>query len=257
MSRTKIISMIVAGALALVSIGGAIAYTGVSAQATEATPTLQTTQAAPTTQGAPARGGLKDGAQDTDLAAALGITVEKLQGAYQTANTEALKEAVSKSLLTQAQADQMAANGLSNRPLRGFEISGTSGVDYNALLANALGITTDQLQAARQQVETARLDAAVTSGQLTQAQADEIKARDALSGNAAFQASMKTAFEAAVKQAVTDGVITQAQADLIINNSTGMNFLGGPGGHGGRGGHGGPLGIPDAAPQTPPATSGS
>jgi hypothetical protein len=266
MSTRKLVTWIMAGALALVGMGGALAYSKVSAQAADPTATVtapaqQTTtvpQSAPNALKGAGRGGQADTAQDTDLATALGITLEKLQAAYQTANTEALKEAVSQGLITQAQADQITANGLPNHTLREFGRPGTTGIDYDALLAQALGITTDQLKSARQQVETARIDAAVASGQMTQAQADEMKARDALAGDAKFQASMKTSFEAAVAQAVSDGVITQAQADQIIKNNTSMPFLGGqggPGGHGGRGGHGGPGGLDPQSQQANPAPS--
>ena len=91
---------------------------------------------------------------------------------------------------------------------------------------------------------------------MTQEQADLEKGRNALVANQDFQASMKSAYEAAVQQAVSAGVITQAQADLILadNNAKdfGMGFAGFGGGRGGHGGHGGPGGFaPDdaAAPQ--------
>jgi hypothetical protein len=260
MTKTKLVSLIVVGTLALVGIGGAFASYKVAAQ----TLSPQTTQVAPAQQSGANnqalsdtglghnKGGQPDGAQDTDLAAALGVTLEQLQTAYQGANKEALTEAVSKGLITQAQADQMSANGLPNRPLREFGNQSANGVDYDALLAKALGITTDQLTAARLTVETTRLDAAVASGQLTQAQADEMKGRAVLAGDVKFKASMQAAFEASVNQAVSDGVITQAQADLIIKNSTGMPFLGGPGGHGGHGGFGG---YAPQHQQTSPSTS--
>jgi hypothetical protein len=269
MSTRKIVTLIVAGALALVGIGGAFAFTKVSAQAAEPQATqapsaaqqpLTDPLAQPDTLQGFTRGGQPGGAQETNLAKALGITLEQLQAAYQTANTEALKEAVSKGLITQAQADQITANGLPNHPLREFGGPGTTGIDYDALLAKALGITTDQLKSARQQVEMARLDAAVASGQMNQAQADEMKAREALAGDAKFQASMKTSFEASVAQAVSDGIITQAQADQIIKNNTGMPFLGGAGGHGGRGGHGrgGPDGFgPQSQPTNPIPPTGN
>ena len=265
MSKLKITGMIVAGAMALVALGGAFAFSKVSAQSPTPTvaPASPGTQAQPNTQtqqnpSKGMRGGPGGGTQNADLASALGITVEKLQAAYQTANAAALKEAVSKGLLTQAQADQITANGLPNRPLREFGKPGTNGVDYNALLANALGITTDQLTSAQQKAEAARVAAAVASGQMSQAQADAMQAHQALFGNAKFQASMKSAFEASVKQAVTDGVITQAQADAIIAEQANNTFPGGFGGHGGpggpgggRGGHRGPGGFanPNGAQQ--------
>ncbi|MGD0006426.1 MAG: hypothetical protein ABSE06_19620, partial [Anaerolineaceae bacterium] len=88
----------------------------------------------------------------------------------------------------------------------------------------------------------------VKAGTITQAQADLEKGRNALSNNAKFQASLQSAYEAAVKQAVTDGVITQAQADQILKDQSGKGFPGGFGGLGGfgaqgLGGSGGPGGF--------------
>ena len=195
----------------------------------------------------------------------------KLQAAYAAANTEALKDAVSKGLITQDQADKMTAKGIDQRPLGGFGRLATGGIDYNALLANALGISADQLQAAYTQALNTNLDNAVKAGMLTQAQADLEKGRNALSNNAKFQASLQSAYEAAVKQAVTDGVITQAQADQILKDQSGKGFPGGFGPQGlggfsgtdGAGPHGfggGPGGNGNPAtqnPDQPTATPGS
>jgi hypothetical protein len=252
--QKRLLSFVVVGALALVGVFGAFVYRSVSAQAP--TPT----QAAPTTQdgaspalpgtGKGPRGNFQGTNPDQALADALGTTLDKLQAAETTANADALKEAVAKGLLTQAQADQLSANAANGRHFGGFERFGASGIDYNALLAKALGITTDQLKTAQQKVQDDNLAAAVTSGTLTQAQADLIKARQALQGNTKFQDSLKSAYSAALQQAVTDGVITQAQADAILKDqaATGMpgipgfgpgrGFEGGPGGPGGPGGRG-------------------
>jgi hypothetical protein len=215
------------------------------------------------------RGGFPGGYSEQDLATALGIDVAKLKAAYKTANTEAIKEAVSKGLITQAQADQITSKGIDNHPLGGA-FGGpfvNGGIDYNALLANALGISADQLKAAYTQALNTNLDNAVKAGTLTQAQADLEKGRYALANDAKFQASLQTAYETAVKQAVTDGVITQAQADQILQNQTGKGF---PGGNDGFDGFSGRLGFGphgfggkpggNQAPQTPAqptATPGS
>jgi hypothetical protein len=257
--RTKITSLIAVAALALVAIGGAFAYNKVSAQSPTPTvvPAAPGGQTTPNNQTAPNgqnqkgwKGGPDNqvgGAQDQELATALGITLEKLQAGFKTANEAALKEAVTKGLLTQAQADQITTNGIASHPMREFgRPNATTSVDYNTLLANALGITTDQLKAAQQKVDDARLAAAVTSGQMTQAQADLIKARQALAADSKFQSGLQSAIAASVKQAVTDGVITQAQADAILADQATAGFpgmggrdgFGGPGGPGGRGGHG-------------------
>jgi hypothetical protein len=281
LKQKRFLSLVVVGALAIVGVFGAFAYRTVSAQTPTTTPAAPDAYpAAPPTQKGttpPARPGHDKGPwgnvqgtnPDQQLADALGITLEKLQAAETTANADALKEAVAQGLLTQAQADQLSANA-ANRPHFGeFDRFGAnSGIDYNALLAKALGITTDQLQTARQKVQDDNLAAAVTSGAMTQAQADLIKAREALANNSAFQANLKSAYEAALKQAVTDSTITQAQADAILADQAakpgfpglpgfgpGRGFdggFGGPGGH--RGGPGLPGGPNNGTNQTNPAS---
>jgi hypothetical protein len=242
MNRKKMISIVVTGALVLVGIFGAVTYRVVNAQTATATPSTGTST---TNANPPAFGrGMHAFYTQQDLATALGTTLAKLQAAEQSATTEALKQAVSAGLITQAQADQFAQNNPTGQFDDNLPFLRGSTIDYNALLANALGISTDQLQTARQTAYFAAVDLAVTNGTMTQAQADLAKGNFALSNNARFQASMKTAYTAAVNQAVTDGVITQAQADQLLSNYSGfgMGGPGGPGGHGGMGGHGEPGG---------------
>ena len=249
MNRKKIVSMVILGALAMASVFGAVAYRTVLAQT--ATPTAPTNNSAAAPTGRGEHGG-PGGTSNADLATALGITTDQLNTAYQTATAAALKQAVSQGLITQAQADQITANG------GAFPFDGRwsgylsqNGLDFNQFLADALGISVDKLTAAYATAFNARIDAAVTAGTLTQTQADLEKGQYALTNNKAFQTSMQTAYQAAVKQAVSDGVITQAQADAILkaNPSFGMGGfrgMGGPGGfggHGGHGGHGGPDGF--------------
>ena len=213
------------------------------------------------------------GITDQDLATALGTTVDKLTAAYQSANTEALKQAVSKGLLTQAQADQMATR-VGSHPVGGFGRMGLNGIDYNLLLANALGITPEKLKAATLQVFNANLDAAVKAGKLTQAQADNMQAHNALAGDAKFQSGLQDAYKAALQQAVTDGVITQAQADQILQQQSkggdpgfgpgifrgfgrgfpGMNGFPGPNGQGMRPNGKVPRHQGQPTPTTPPAS---
>lgn len=150
---------------------------------------------------------------------------------------------------------------------------GDAGRDEN--LAEALGITVEELQAARDQVFAASIAEAVADGLITQEQADEILAlhrlrstidKQALLAEAlgltveeleaaladgqslsdliaaqglttdTLQANLQAAYEAAVARAVADGVITQAQADEILSAEVGFGLFGG---HGGPGGHGG------------------
>ena len=177
------------------------------------------------------------GTNNQDLANALGIMVDDLQSAFQKANQAAIDQALQNGLITQAQADQLKNNGAA------FPFGGRwdgwmaqNGIDFNALLADALGITTEKLQAAYQQAFETRIDQAVTDGKLSQDQADLIKGQNALFSNETFRSSMQNAYETAVQQAITNGVITQAQADAILSAKGSMNFPGfmGPHGFGGE-----------------------
>jgi hypothetical protein len=163
--------------------------------------------------------GLGDGADSNwleNLAEALGITVQQLEEAQEQAFAASVADAVAAGQITQEQADQI----LANRALKSY-------VDRRTILATALGMTADELEAA------------LAKGQSMSDLMDE-KGIDA----ATLQANAQAAYEAAVQQAVTDGVITQAQADEILAED-GFNLFGHGGrgshhggGRGGRGGHG-------------------
>ena len=210
--------------------------------------------------------GVGDETNNEDLASALGITVEQLNSAIQQANEQALTQAVEAGLITQAQADQLKTSG-ETYPFGGRWTGWLSqnGIDYQALLASALGISVDDLQAAYAKAYNTRIDQAVTDGSLTLEQADLMKGRYALFNSQSYQSAMQTAYEAAVAQAVTDGVITQAQADLILKDNPGAGFPGGRGFgdldgrhggmHGGRGG-GMPGSQVPATPSTSPSSGG-
>jgi hypothetical protein len=243
MKHKKLISIITLGALAIATVFGAAVYRTV--QAAGPAQAANTNQIAGFTGGNPGKGfggGMEGGYNNADLATALGITTDELNTAYQAANAAMLKQAVADGLITQAQADEITANG-SAFPLGGrwADWLNQKGLDYNTFLADALGITVDKLQAAYLQAYNARIDQAVTNGNLTQEQADLMKGQRALYTNSTFQASMQSAFVSAVNQAVSDGVITQAQADQILANGSGMNFAG-PKGMGDFGMNGGPRG---------------
>jgi hypothetical protein len=157
----------------------------------------------------------------------------------------------------------------------GFDFHGDR-ANNQSELADALGISVAELQAAQAKAQAARLAAAVAAGTLTQDQANLMLAQQALRGvidreaimaealglsveelqaavsdgtlrdlianitPADLQARMQAAYTTAVQQAVTDNVITQAQADLVLAQAAdgmGFGFGGMRGGHG-RGGHG-------------------
>lgn len=186
---------------------------------------------------------------DTALAEALGITVDELQAAQQQVREALIGQAVADGLLTQEEADALLANGSGLH--RDFGRGGHFGFGGNAseLLAEALGITVEELDAARAEVKAAQLAAMVEAGYLTQEQADLMLARQAVENyidREALQATIQAAYEAAVAQAVEDGAITQEQADALLSSAAtmggfGMRGFDMPGGmmgpHGGRGGH--------------------
>ena len=249
--------ILIVGALALVAVFGALTYKTVAAQEETPAPTTPSREM----PGKDMRGG-RVGQTNEDLADALGITADELEAAEETAAAEALKQAVEAGLLTQEQADQMAERGLSGRHIQGLSRLDEGSIDYKALLADALGISVEKLEAAQEAAQAAALERAVEEGILTQEQADLMKARQTLYGSDKFQASMQSAFEMAVAQAVEDGLISQAQADQILAEYSGKSLFGrggfdrGPGGgRGGRPGHSGFETLPDAQPEPDDATN--
>lgn len=255
MIRRKPFFVFSTGVLALALGVGAFTYRPAFAQAPTPTPTAKTglttpgNAAAETSRGE-RRGGIRDGVSQADLAAALGVDEASLAAAKETAAQAALDLAVSQGVITQEEADAMAERGL-ERIHFGSEFT-DAGIDYNALLAEALGISTTELQAAKEQAFTMQVEAAVAAGALTQEQADWTLGMQALAGNEQFQASITEAYQAAVKQAVSDGIITEAQAEQILANSSGKHFMA-PGRLGVEdrpGGRGEDRPAPPAAPDT-------
>ncbi len=197
---------IAAGSLAALTLaaGLTIAATPAFAQSDDAAPTAPTTEwrgPGGMEEGEMGRhggphgfAGGERGDRGVELAEQLGISVEELQAAQEAAREQALAEALADGRISQEQADLMTAG----QALREY-------VDRDAILAGALGITVDELTAAREDGSLRDLMASVDRDEL--------------------HASMQEATEAAVAQAVADGVITQEQADLLAERS-------GPGGRG-------------------------
>jgi len=261
MNRKKVLTVGILGALVAAIVFGAVTINKASAMESSLSPQTQNYPIGKE----PGWGGHQ--ANDA-LAQALGISTAELEAAQQKAKEAGLAQAVEKGLITQAQADQLKNNKFAF-PFgsRWGQWLSKNGIDFNALLAEALGISTDELQAARQKAMDIEIDQAVANGRLTQEQADLIKARRALVNNSDFLSAMKTAFENAVQAAVKNGVITQAQADALLKNldQNGWRGMGGfgemapgfgknggrhhPGGGIGFGGMpGGSLAAPTATP---------
>jgi hypothetical protein len=219
------------------------------------------------------------GENDTYLAEALGITVDELQSAKTAAWEAAVDQALDQGMITQAQADRLksAAGGFHGHGLGllGFLAGDEDAFDFDALLAEQLNISVDELTDARDHAFEMRIQAGLDSGQLTQEQAELMRARHALEGSIdheslvggalgisveelqtarqdgkslsdlitrqglstdEFQTKIQAAYEEAVQQAVEDGVITADQAALLLQNADNFGkFGGGPGFHGGPG----------------------
>jgi len=161
--------------------------------------------------------------------------------------------------------------------------------EYDKYLAEALGISVEELQAARQKADEAMLDQSIADGEITEEQAAFIKARQALKpyldrdvlmaealgissdelksslqagksipalieeqglSEETFQQSVQNAHKAAVQQAVDDGVITQEIADQILSQEAEHGIFGR--GMPGPGRHGCPregMGMPNSNSQ--------
>ncbi len=140
------------------------------------------------------------------LADKLDITVEELQGAQLEAYTAAIEKAVEKELITQKQADLM----LSYAELKDY-------IDKEAILADALGISIEELQTSCEEGKT--LYELIDELDLKVAEVLE---------------SLNESYEKAIEKVVKDGVITQEQADQILSGKW-FGFYG-PMVFGGRGG---------------------
>jgi hypothetical protein len=154
-------------------------------------------------------------ARQEALADALGISVDELEEAQQQARETMIEEAVANGLLSQEQADLM----LSLDALKSY-------VDQQALLAEALGISSEELQAA--------LEDGTTMTELM-----EELGLDA----ATVRENLVAAHEQALEEAVADGIISQELADQILESPRFGFGLGGPRGFHNFGGRGGDHGF--------------
>lgn len=128
---------------------------------------------------------------------------------------------------------------------RGFH-GRPDGAAADEYLADALGITVEELQATQEAVRAAALEQAVADGLLTQEQADQLSQFDGrfhgghfgLADNKdellaaelgitveALQTAQEEAHQARLDQLVADGVITQEQADLMAARKAVNDYL--------------------------------
>lgn len=212
------------------------------------------------------------------LAEALDISSEELQDARESAQQAALDQALADGTITQEQYDMMVLRGSRVFSRGGFGARGSKGgdaIDFDALLANELGISADDLMAAREKARDLAMEQALADGVLTQEQVDMLEARKALQeyidkdvllaqsfgltveelaaarnegksisdilaeqGLTAVEVreAMQAAHEAAVQQAIDDGVITAEQAESFQNGFPRVPFMDGARGPGGFGG---------------------
>ena len=164
--------------------------------------------------------------RDAALADALGITVEELATAKETAHETLIQQAVEDGKITQEQADAI----LSGEGLRSVLKDVFNKDDMQTAVANALGLSVEELEAAYAEGKSIK-DIAEEQG---------VELSD-------VQEAVQAAHEAAIQQAVEDGLITQEQADQLQNRRGGFGNHGGPRGKGGaRFGDGQSQGQPTA-----------
>lgn len=211
LTRNKVTGLILGGVAAL---GISVGATTVFAQSAESTsaPTLQLAadedtlnadELAPGGPGFGMRGFGGGGMMGGEiLANALGITPAELRTAMQQIPDLAIAKAVESGDITQEQADQMTAQGRSQRGFLGIRAN----LVQDELLAEALGITPEELATAQDNA----IPMAVEAGLLTQAQADDLLVQKMIRN------AVESAREEALQQAVADGLLTQAQADRML-----------------------------------------
>lgn len=286
-NRKKRVLLLAGAIMALVLVLG---VTAAFAQATDTLDSGSASRSLLPQAHPPGRGGFGAGIGSGDefLAEALGISVEELQAAQAEVHAAVIEQALEDGLITEEQAQQFLEGNFAFRG-RKFGFGGRGGfhgfaqdIDREALLADALGISVAELQAAQEEARAAALAQMVENGYLTQEQADLVAAHQALKeyidqeallaealgiSVADLQAAreegtslpalieelgltfaevaeaQRAAHEAAVQEAVGEGVISQAQADQILSRGFGGHGFGHPGGRRGFGGPGGGRGF--------------
>jgi hypothetical protein len=175
--------------VAAIAFGGISLATVSSAQAAESVITQR--------RGGPGIPGEPDGRlfpglnidYDALLADALGISVDELEAARLEANQAAIDLAIEEGLLTEDEAALMYARLLVK-----------DGIDPQALSAEALGMSTEELQTALDDGQT--MQDLLTENELSPA---------------AYREAYQVAYENALQALVDQGVITAEQAELLLD----------------------------------------
>ena len=185
----------------------------------------------------------------TLLANALGLTPVELQEAQKNAQSILIDQAAAAGVITAEQATQLKEGQRPTGDISGLRTY-MADVNHDAALAQALGITSEALTAAKD----TQVQKGVEAGLITQEQGNQMLV------NEKIRNATKAATEQAIQEAVAEGLLTQEQADNMIN---GQGRKGGfDGGFGGRGGPGqfrqggrSPFGSFNSAPEGVPAPS--
>ena len=205
----KIKTRIVAASLAATGLVGGVAIVAATPASAQTATTVPVTTAKTSSVDMRAAG-------LSDLATRLGVSVEKIQTAMKEQAKADIDKAVAAGTITAAQGTTMKTaidQGIGGRfglhHHRNASTTPPTAAERQAQmaareadLASRIGVTAEQLKAARNAQAKARIDAQVTAGRITAEQA------------------------ATLKTAVDQGLV-------------GRHGMGGHGGHGGRGGHGG------------------
>lgn len=165
-----------------------------------------------------------DGQRLPELAEELGLDLATVEADIQAGLTTAINQAVTDGTITQEQADAMLAR-------MEMRVLAHAVVDMQAIVADALGITVEDLVAAH------------AAGQHLPEIVDELGL-----DLATVQADIQAGREAAINQALADGTITQEQADWLLSHG---GMMGNGMGNGPRGHHG--QGQGNCPNMTPPA----
>ena len=153
----------------------------------------ETPDAPPDRPAEPLRGSAYKDAYDQALAAELGVSVDDLLAARETAKDAALDIMVENGDLTQDEADAIRDRAVLQAMLKD---------ERDSILADALGISADELEAARAEGKTIR--------EIAEEQGIDL---------ADLQATIESAFETRLQELVDAGTITQEQADRLLSRA--------------------------------------